>query len=190
MVKVIAGLERLPLPTDPFLGHGVLALTDIISDPYPAYSVTPSRCRVTYDRRLIAGETPEGVLAEIRQMPEAAGIDLRVRVAQGEHRTYTGATLSGRKFLPAWLYPPEHPFVRTALAGLQRAGLAPSLSAYGFCTNAAYSAGTLGIPTAGFGPGREADAHVIDERVAVADVIAAERGYRGIIEATLKGGLA
>jgi acetylornithine deacetylase/succinyl-diaminopimelate desuccinylase-like protein len=41
------------------------------------------------------------------------------------------------------------------------------------------------VPTIGFGPGREEDAHVIEEQVAIAALLAAERGYRGIIEAVL-----
>jgi hypothetical protein len=40
------------------------------------------------------------------------------------------------------------------------------------------------VPTIGFGPAEEHDAHVIDERLAVADLLAAARGYRhGIIAA-------
>ena len=76
MLPVIQAIAKLPLPADPFLGPGVLALTDIISDPYPAYSVIPSRCRVTYDRRLLAGETEEGVLGEHHRSagPEARSI--------------------------------------------------------------------------------------------------------------------
>ena len=57
------------------------------------------------------------------------------------------------------------------------------MGAYRFCTNAAYTAGIAGIPTVGFGPGHEEDAHVIDERVAVATLRSAQQGYRGIIEA-------
>ena len=170
---------------DPLLGRAVMALTDIISDPYPAYSVIPSRCRVTYDRRLLAGDTAEGVLAAIRALPGLAGVDLRATIAQGEHTTYTGALLTGAKFLPAFVFGEDHPFVQAALQGLHAAGLQPQIGAYRFCTNAAYSAGVAGVPTVGFGPGREEDAHVIDERVAVADVLAAERGYRGIIETVL-----
>ncbi len=75
--------------------------------------------------------------------------------------------------------------MQTAARGLRSAGLDPQMGAYRFCTNAAYSAGVAGVPTIGFGPGREEDAHVVDERIAVADVLAAERGYRGIIEAAL-----
>ena len=185
MLRVVAAIEQLPTPNDPLLGPGILALTDIISDPYPAYSVIPSRCRVTYDRRLLPGETERDVLAAITELSELAGIELRAAIAQGEHATYTGAVLRGPKFLPAFLFPEEHPFVRTAAGGLRSAGLDPQMGAYRFCTNAAYSAGVAGVPTIGFGPGREEDAHVVDERIAVADVLAAERGYRGIIEAAL-----
>ena len=147
------GDADLPLPSDPFLGPGVLALTDIISDPYPAYSVIPSRCRVTYDRRLLAGETAEAVLGDITGLPGLEGIELRAAIAQGEHETYTGALLRGPKFLPAWLLEETDPFVQTALQGLHAAGLDPQFGAYRFCTNAAYSAGTAGVPTVGFGPG-------------------------------------
>jgi putative selenium metabolism hydrolase len=185
MLPVIEAIAHLPLPVDPFLGPGVLALTDIISDPYPAYSVIPSRCRVTYDRRLLAGETEADVLAAITGLSGLEGIELHAAIAQGEHTTYTGALLRGPKFLPAWLLAETDPFVQTALRGLRAAGLDPQFGAYRFCTNAAYSAGTAGVPTIGFGPGREADAHVIDERLAVDELLAAERGYQGVIAAVL-----
>lgn len=185
MIQAIAAVEQLPLPRHPLVGSALLALTDIISEPYPGHSVIPSRCRVTYDRRLLTDDTPSGVLEAITGLPELVGIELRATIAQGEHTTYTGATLRGPKFLPAWAFEETHPFVQAALAGLRAAGLAPRIGAYRFCTNAAYSAGVAGVPTVGFGPGREEDAHVVDERIAVADVLAAEHGYRGIIEAVL-----
>ena len=187
MLRVVAAVERLPMPSDSFLGPAIMALTDIISDPYPAYSVIPSRCRVTYDRRLLPGETEAGVIRDLRGLRDLEGltIDLRAAIAQGEHTTYMGTVLRGPKFLPAFVFPEEHAFVQTAARGLRNAGLDPQIGAYRFCTNAAYSAGVAGVPTIGFGPGREEDAHVVDERVAVADVVAAERGYRGIIEAAL-----
>jgi len=42
------------------------------------------------------------------------------------------------------------------------------------------------VPTVGFGPAAEGDAHVVDERLAIAELAAAAAGYRGIVEATLK----
>ncbi len=184
MLPVVAAAAALPVRSDPLLGPGICALTDIISDPYPGYSVIPSRCRVTYDRRLLPGETSAGVQAEFQALAASApsGADLRVRIAEGEHRTYTDQTLRGPKFLPAWSFPEDHPFVAAALRGLRAAGLDPAVSAYRFCTDAAYSAGTAGVPTVGFGPGREQDAHVVDERIALDELFAAERGYRGIIQ--------
>jgi putative selenium metabolism hydrolase len=185
MMKVIRAIEGLSLPTDPLLGPAIMALTDIISDPYPGYSVIPSRCRVTYDRRLLPGETPETVLDSLTGLPAVTGIDLQARIAQAEHIAYTGAMLQATKFFPAWVLPETEPFVQAALQGLQAAGLRPELGAYRFCTNAAYSAGVAAVPTIGFGPATEADAHVVDERLEIESLIAAAAGYRGIIEATL-----
>ncbi len=184
MLPVVAAAAALPVREDPLLGPAICALTDIISDPYPGYSVIPSRCRVTCDRRLLPGETAEGVLAEFQALAAAGhpGTELRVTIAEGEHRTYTGQILRGPKFLPAWTFSEDHPFVAAALRGLRAAGLDPTVGAYRFCTDAAYSAGKAGVPTVGFGPGREQDAHVVDERLAMEELIAAERGYRGIIQ--------
>lgn len=181
MMKVIAGVESLPLPTDPLLGPALLALTDIISDPYPGYSVIPSRCRVTYDRRLLPGETQANTLSAITQLPGIAGVELKASIAEGEHTAYTGAVLRGPKFFPAWVLPEDHHFVQKALIGLRRAGLDPKVGAYRFCTNAAYSAGIAGVPTVGFGPASEGDAHVLDERVALQVLVDAARGYAGIV---------
>ena len=185
MLPIIQGVEGLVLGQDPLLGPALLALTDIISHPYPGHSVTPSRCRVSYDRRLLAGETPDGVLGPIRDLPAARGVEFRAIIAEGEHQAYTGKVLRGLKFFPAWVFAEAHPFVQSALAGLRAAGLDPKLGAYRFCTNAAYSAGVAGVPTVGFGPAAEGDAHVVDERLELASLGRAAQGYHGIIMATL-----
>ncbi|GIK43177.1 MAG: peptidase [Chloroflexota bacterium] len=184
MLPAVQALKELSLPADPLLGPAILALTDIISDPYPGYSVVPSRCRVTYDRRLLAGETRESVLGSIQQLPELAGVN--VTIAQGEHTTYTGATLRHEKLFPAWKFAPDHPFVEAALAGLRSAGLNPGLGAYRFCTNAAYSAGIAAVPTVGFGPSSEGHAHVVDEHIELEQLFSAARGYLGIIGSVLR----
>ena len=185
MVKIIQAIEEIDLPQHPLLGPAIMALTDIISDPYPAYSVIPSRCRVTYDRRLLPGETEEGVLNAITSLPGVGAVAFKARIREGEYPTYKGNILRGPKFFPAWEFEENHPFVQDALSGLRSVGLSPKLSAYRFCTNAAYSAGVAGIPTIGFGPATEGDAHVVDEQIAVEALETAVRGYQGIILATL-----
>ncbi|CAN5849572.1 YgeY family selenium metabolism-linked hydrolase [soil metagenome] len=185
MMKVIGLIDQLELPTDPLLGPAIMALTDIISDPYPGYSVIPSLCRATYDRRLLPGETATGVLALLTDHPKAQGIELHAKIAEGEHTAYTGATLRSTKFFPAWLLDEDDWFVQRSGQGLQQAGLSPKLGAYRFCTNATYSAGVAKVPTIGFGPARESDAHIVDECLRLPELIAAARGYLGIIQAVL-----
>jgi putative selenium metabolism hydrolase len=175
------------LPQDATLGSGSLVLTDIISEPYPGHSVIPYRCHVSFDRRLLSGETPASVLEDIRTLPGLKGLQFELSLATQEERTYTGFLLQGDKFFPAWLLPETHPFVQSALQGLKSAGLKPGIGTYGFCTNAAYSAGAKGIPTVGFGIGKEEEAHIVDESISLADLHIAVQGYQGIIRSVCGG---
>jgi len=185
MMKVIGGAEGIELADDPLMGPAILALTEISSAPFPANSVIPSICRATYDRRLIPGETEEGVLEPFKNLGEAHDLILHAIVGLGEYVTFTGSTLSQKKFFPAWVFPEDDWFVVRSLQGLTGKGLSPDVSAYRFCTNAAYSAGVAGVPTVGFGPAKETDAHLVDERLRLEDLKAAAMGYSGIIEVVL-----
>lgn len=185
MMKVIQAVDKIELGQHPLLGPAILALTDIISEPYPAYSVIPARCKATYDRRLLPGETVEDVLGAITSLPELKDINFNAKIAEGEHQAYTGKVLTCNKFFPAWELEEIHPFVQNALNGLRTSGLDPKMIAYRFCTNAAYSIGEADIPTIGFGPGGEGDAHVVDEKINLTDLEKAAKGYKGIIEAVL-----
>ena len=42
-----------------------------------------------------------------------------------------------------------------------------------------------GVPTIGFGPGAEGDAHVVDEQLSLDELVKTARGYAGIIESVL-----
>ncbi|MCQ4379972.1 peptidase dimerization domain-containing protein, partial [Clostridioides difficile] len=68
MANVIQKIQQLVPPTHPVLGDGILVLTDIKSSPYPGASVVPDYCKATFDRRLLVGETREGVLAPIQAL--------------------------------------------------------------------------------------------------------------------------
>jgi len=185
MVKVIQAVEAISLDEHALMGPAIMALTDIISDPYPGISVIPSICRVTYDRRLLPGETKDEVLDAVSALLGLENVQLNAKLAQGEHVTYTNKTLLSEKFYPAWIYPADHFLVEKSLAGLHALGMTPEVGAYRFCTNGAYSAGIAGVPTIGFGPATEADAHVVNEQVTLADLEAVAHGYVGIIESVL-----
>lgn len=185
MMRAIEAVEAIELPSHELMGPAIFALTDIISDPYPGHSVIPSICRATYDRRTLPGESAQDVLNAITAAKTLGDIQLNATIGMGNYTAYTGLRLEQEKFFPAWLFSEDEWFIRQTLAGLTQAGLAPELTAYRFCTNAAYSAGVAGVPTVGFGPANEWDAHVIDERLSLDDLFAAARGYTGIAEAIL-----
>lgn len=186
MIDAVREIETLPMVSDSFVGSGVMCLTDIVSEPYPAHSVVPSGCRATYERRLVPGETLDGTRAELTAACERAGAaDTEISLAMARVTTYTGIEWTEPKWLSPWEMAHDHALVQRALAGLRKASLDPGLSSYQFCTNAAYSIGVAGIPTIGFGPSTEALAHVVDEYLEIADLVAACAGYRYIVESVL-----
>lgn len=194
MTKLIDAIRRLPINQHSILGDGILELTDIKSSPYPGLSVVPEYCRATYDRRLLIGDTKENVLALILELIE--GLEAKDPVfkamasyAVGEDTCYTDTPIRAERFFPAWIYDEDDEFVQTAFRGLKEAGLNPGMSHYSFCTNASHYAGEAGIPTVGFGPSRENQAHVIDEYIDISHLFNACRGYYGILNAALNGNI-
>ena len=182
MAALVNLLSNLPMPVDDLLGPAILEVTDIISHPYPALSVIPEHCMATFDRRMLVGETDEDVLAEVQAILDAyikddPSLDARASIAVDRFDTYTGFQVEAPNCAPAWRMADDAPIVQAGIAALTHAGLLPVLSHYGFCTNGSESAGRRGIPTIGFGPGDESEAHRIDESLEVSHLFAAITGY-------------
>ncbi|HVX29942.1 MAG TPA: YgeY family selenium metabolism-linked hydrolase, partial [Nitrolancea sp.] len=190
MVDVVRVLRELDPPHHPTLGDGILVLTDIKSEPYPALSVVPDRCVATFDRRTLPGETKETVLEPVRARVERAlavsGATATVRIAEDDFVSYSGAPVVAPNFAPAWFFADDDPLVRRARRGLEAVGIEARLSHYAFCTNGSGTAGRLGIPTIGFGPGDEELAHRVDEYIEIADLERAARGYAAIALALME----
>jgi putative selenium metabolism hydrolase len=191
MAEIIPRIRNLAITQHPVLGQGIMELTDIKSSPYPGASVVPDYCRVTYDRRLLVGETQESVLQPIIDLlktmrDEDPELDARVSFASGSETCYTGKRIESNRFFPGWLYDEDDEFVQAALAGLRGAGLEPKLTQYSFCTNGSHYAGEAGIKTIGFGPSRENLAHTIDEYIEVEQLLKATAGYYGILDVIMR----
>lgn len=191
MATLINAIRELKSTYQDVLGHGIVELTDIKSSPYPGASVVPDYCRVTYDRRLLVGETRESVLQPIQELidkmsQEDPEFQAKAYYAAGCEKCYTGNNIEGERFFPGWLYDEEDEYVKAAYQGLLEAGLKPEITQYSFCTNGSHYAGEAGIKTIGFGPSRENLAHTIDEHIEVDQLVKAAAGYYGIIKSVLK----
>jgi putative selenium metabolism hydrolase len=192
MVDVITALRAFAPPQQPTLGAGILVLTDVKSHPYPGLSVVPERCAATFDRRTLVGETEAGVLAPIRDIVDEVvhrwGTTGSVTVAEKAYVTYTGMHVQAQSFAPAWLADADAPVVVAAVSGLIGAGLDATRTHYKFCTNGSASAGQLGIPTIGYGPGHEDAAHTVDESISLVDLRDGAQGYAAIVASLLAQG--
>lgn len=186
MSKVIEEVQKIKSPVHEVLGKGILVLTDIKSSPYPGASVVPDYCRATFDRRLLVGETKEGVIAPIQAIidelaKDDSELNAKVSYAIGRETCYTGEVIEGERFFPAWLYGEEDEFVQATLKGLKMAGIDPEITQYSFCTNGSHYAGEAGIKTIGFGPSKENLAHTIDEYIEIEQLFKGAEGYYGIL---------
>ena len=183
--ELISAVARLPHPTHAELGVRSITCIDVHSEPYPSVSTVPDRCRVRFDARFGPDDTAESLTALVAAqarvwdgLDERPGLDVHVYLTEFE--TYTGRHYALPEFASAWYTDPDSTFVRTAVEAIGDAGIDPRLGTYRFCTNGSLTAGTLGIPTIGFGVGREEDAHTVDESIELPKFQLAVAGFRSL----------
>jgi putative selenium metabolism hydrolase len=185
MADVLRAARELELPTHPALGPAILVPTDIASRPFPALSVVPDQCTVTFDRRTLPGERLEDVIEPLRAAVEAAvaphGATGTVTIGLDRFDSYTGAPVEAPNFAAAWFIDAGTAPASTALAAL---GAEPTH--WAFCTNGSGTA-ALGIPTIGFGPGDETLAHRVDEYLELDELEAGARDYATLAAVLTRG---
>ena len=177
MARLVGEIEKLNerLACDPFLGKGTVAVTEIRSVS-PSLCAVPAACAIHLDRRLTAGETKQSAVAEIRALAGAA--EAEVAVPEYSRPSYTGLAYPMEKYFPTWVLPEDHSLVRAGVAtGREIFGKAPAVDKWIFSTNGVATMGIMGVPTIGFGPGREDVAHTARERVPIDHLVAATQFY-------------
>jgi len=190
MQPVLNEIQKIPIKEDKILGKGVIALTDIISNPFPGSSVIPEECRASIDRRLLLGETEEEALRSFQSIlnemskkdPHFSG---EVFINTKECIQTDGKKEEVKQLYPAWKIDENHTLVQTGLKALQSVGIDTRIGYYPFCTNGSWSAGMANIPTLGFGPSTENLIHIVDEYVEMKQIQKAYEGYKALIQAFL-----
>ncbi len=148
-------LQRQPAATE--LGSGTVSVTQISGGT--GSNVIPDRCSITVGRRIVPGENPAAVLADLTQIAQQA-CPLPCAVTSLLPPTVDGAPAS-----PAFYQHPTTPLVQ------RLADLSGTTSTVGrFGANALKYSG-LAPQIAIFGPGAIEDAHQATERVAISDLV-------------------
>ncbi len=164
---IISRIEKLnrDLPRDPFLGKGSIEVTRIESAPGPVF-ITPKSCFFYIDRRLTKGESRDRAIKEIRDL---AGSDsFKIEVLRYDRPSYTGQILEVDRYYPQWELKEDHPCTQAAIQTVRQIlDQDPDVTRWSLSTNGVYTKGVAGIPTFGFGPGREEDTYSINDRVSI-----------------------
>lgn len=189
--RIIERFRALPpIEQEGMFGKGIMELTDMKSEPYPGASVVPHYCRVTFDRRLLVGETRESVLTPLQaiideMMRDDPTLKAKVSFTAGEEQCYTGTTIAADRFFPAWRVPTDSDFVQAIYKSVCDMGYHPQLTGYSFCTNGSHYAGEAGIPCIGIGPSRENLAHTVDEYIEIGELFDISRYYTAVLNAMM-----
>ncbi len=182
MGKILGELEELHtrLKTDDFLGKGSLTVSEIFYTS-PSRCAVADGCTISIDRRLTAGEDKELALSQIAQLPSAKAAGAEVSMYVYDTPAYTDLVYPTDCYFPSWVVEEEHPAVQaTAKAYTKLFNTDPHIDKWTFSTNGVSITGMFGIPTVGFGPGKEAEAHAPNEKTWKADLVRCAAVYAAL----------
>lgn len=179
-----------------FLGKGTVTVSEIFFTS-PSRCAVADSCAVSLDRRMTAGETWESCLDEIRALPavQKYGDDVKVSMYEYSRPSWTGLSYPIECYFPTWVIPEEDVITQSLyeahknLYGEKRIGAQdtlamrearPLIDKWTFSTNGVSIMGRNGIPTIGFGPGAEAQAHAPNEITWKQDLVTCAAVYAAL----------
>jgi len=170
-------LLQKDLKDDDFLGKGTLTVSEIFFSS-PSRCAVADGCHVSIDRRLTWGETWEGALEEIRNLPSVKESGAVVTMYNYDRPAYTGLVYPTECYFPAWVLPEEHDVTQSLVSSYK--GLfdkEPVVDKWTFSTNGVSIMGRYEIPVIGFGPGHEDQAHAPNEKTWKSELVEAAAMY-------------
>jgi len=166
---------------DEFLGKGTITVSQIKVQG-PSQCAVPDQAMLYCDRRLTWGEDDRMAIAQVEKALREAGVDnFSVKMPEYALPAYTGKLYKQELYFPTWKIRADHPLVRSGVEAYgELYGKPPVVDKWTFSTNAVAVAGRHGIPSIGFGPGDENQAHAPNEVTRVDDLWKAAAFYAAL----------
>ena len=180
-----------------FLGRGTVTTSQIFYTS-PSRCAVADSCSISLDRRMTAGETWESCIKEIADLPSAKKHGAVVTMYKYSRPSWTGLSYEQECYFPTWVIPEDHKVTRAleeAYKGLygekriappkaekeiEKRAARPLTDKWTFSTNGVATMGRHNIPTIGFGPGAEDQAHAPNEITWKQDLVTCAAVYAAL----------
>lgn len=167
---------------DNFLGKGTIVVSQIEVHG-PSQCAVPDEAMLYLDRRLTWGEDADLAISQVKAyIKEALGEEPEsVEMPNYDQVGYQGLEYFQELYFPTWKIDADHPLVQAgvkAYSGMY--GKDPVVDKWTFSTNLVSVCGRHKIPSIGFGPGDESEAHAPNEKCRVEDLVICAAFYSAL----------
>ena len=189
--RAALAIEKLNAELEPdddkFLGKGTITVSQIKVHG-PSQCAVPDQAMLYCDRRLTWGEDDKLAISQVEKALKAAGVDkFKVFMPEYSQPAYTGLLYKQELYFPTWKIPNDHFLVRSGVDAYTKLyAAAPVVDKWTFSTNLVAVCGRHKIPSIGFGPGDESQAHAPNEINRIDDLEICSAFYASLPEALEK----
>jgi len=170
--------DELQPDEDNFLGKGTIVVSQM-SAAGPSQCAVPDQAMLYLDRRLTWGETEEMAVQQVKDViPECKD----VKVPYYDKTSWKGTDFGQDLYFPTWKIERDHPLVTSgeeAYRALYDKNV--KVDKWTFSTNAVAVCGRHKIPSIGFGPGDEDQAHAPNEVNKIEDLVICSAFYASLV---------
>ena len=170
--------EELQPDEDNFLGKGTIVVSQMSAEG-PSQCAVPDQAKLYLDRRLTWGETEDFA---VKQVMDVVGDCEEVRVPYYDKISWKGTKFGQPLYFPTWKIDRKHPLVSAGEEAYQALyDESVTVDKWTFSTNAVAVCGAHKIPSIGFGPGDENQAHAPNEVNKIRDLVICSAFYAALV---------
>ncbi|MDC7219423.1 MAG: YgeY family selenium metabolism-linked hydrolase [Spirochaetales bacterium] len=167
---------------DNFLGKGTIVVSEMKVNG-PSQCAVPDQAMLYLDRRLTWGEDANLAISQVKEyIKEAIGEEPESVVMPDYDKTgYRGYEYFQELYFPTWKVEEDHHLVQSGVKAYESCfGKKPVVDKWTFSTNLVSVCGRHKIPSIGFGPGDECEAHAPNEKCRIDDLVVCAAFYSSL----------